>query len=127
MMSRTLCVFGQSLPKVPFRIALTWWVQLMMDFHACRWPAPHLNALDESLAQYFDEMNDGPLSSVLDLLDQSSGRNGDSVEKGPERPVVITFSHFLPYQVGYLPISPSHVLRPLWNESMRHYSVSNLG
>ena len=80
-----------------------------MDFHACRWPEPQLNALDDSLAHYFDKMNDKPLSPVFISLDSSSDHSradhvtmGDARESvmGPERPVVITFSHFLPYQVN---------------------------
>ena len=89
----------------------------MMDFHACRWPEPQLNALDDSLAQYFDKMNDGPLSPVCQSLDLTSDRSTaghvamkDAAESdmGPERPVVITFSHFLPYQVKkpHLPAPP---------------------
>ena len=88
-------------------------LQLMMDYHACCWPEPRLNAMDDSLAQYFDQMNEGPLSGVRDALDRCAARSGgaqapptsaaDSTrgtgEPTRDRPIIITFSHFLPYQV----------------------------
>jgi hypothetical protein len=44
--------------------------QMMVDFHACSWPRPELNAEDASLAEYFDAMNDEPLRPVLAALQQ---------------------------------------------------------
>jgi hypothetical protein len=43
---------------------------MMVDFHACSWPRPELNAEDTSLADYFDAMNDEPLRPVLAALQQ---------------------------------------------------------
>lgn len=40
----------------------------MVDFHACTWPRPDLNADDTSLALYFDAMNDEPLWPLLSDL-----------------------------------------------------------
>jgi hypothetical protein len=60
-------------------------VQMMVDFHACRWPGSELNSRDTSLAQLFDHMNDAPVAEVLAAAESNS--------------VVITFSHFLPLQV----------------------------
>ena len=93
----------------------------MMDFHACSWPEPRLNAQDTSLAEYFDAMNDEPLQPVFDALNNGAGggaaacdaetaadagiaaAEGDGAHAAasdePDRPVVISFSHFLPYQV----------------------------
>jgi hypothetical protein len=54
-------------------------LQMMIDFHACSWPRPELNAEDASLAKYFDAMNDQPLQPVLAALEQKHapalGRN----------------------------------------------------
>ena len=79
---------------------------MMMDFHACSWPEPRLNAHDTSLAQYFDAMNDEALQPVFDALNNGAGAGAgtsreDADAGGAEaRPVVISFSHFLPFQVG---------------------------
>jgi len=97
---------------------------MMMDFHACSWPEPRLNAQDTSLAEFFDAMNDEPLQPVFDALNNGAGGgaaacgtettadadgaaadgNGAHVTASsePDRPVVISFSHFLPYQVQRL-------------------------
>ena len=95
---------------------------MMMDFHACSWPEPRLNAQDTSLAKYFDALNDEPLQPVFDALNNvagggamassadtaadagvsaANGNDADATTGGgePDRPVVISFSHFLPYQV----------------------------
>lgn len=66
-------------------------MQMMTDFHACSWPEP-LNAMDTSLAAHFDQMNDEPVSDIVTAVQAQT----DSRRK---RPVVITFSHFLPLQV----------------------------
>ena len=98
-------------------------LQMMMDFHACSWPEPRLNAQDTSLAEFFDAMNDEPLQRVFDALNNSAGGGaaGCSVDMAagaggagpegngahaaasgqPDRPVVISFSHFLPFQVRW--------------------------
>ncbi len=85
----------------------------MMDFHACSWPEPRLNARDTSLAQYFDAMNDEPLQPVFDALNNGAGDTAgpgrgeaDADGAGP-RPAVISFSHFLPFQVLVTQLVPS--------------------
>jgi len=97
---------------------------MMMDFHACSWPEPRLNAQDTSLAEFFDAMNDELLQPFFDALNNSAGGGaagcsaemaadaGGAAAEGngahatasgePDRPVVISFSHFLPYQVRRL-------------------------
>lgn len=42
----------------------------MVDFHACSWPHAHLNAEDDSLAQYFDALNDAPIQPLMIHLQQ---------------------------------------------------------
>lgn len=128
--------------------------QMMVDFHACRWPRPELNADDVSLAEFFDAMNDEPLQPLLAVLQQSqqpaaagaangtvngaasaqpggssqplgsncsndggeqcAATNGHAVaaavdacssgsgtsDGAVQRPPVLTFSHYLPYQVN---------------------------
>ena len=66
-------------------------VQVFKDFRACRWP-DHFNARDTSLAQHFDQMNIDSVDTVAHSLQcQSSARQ--------IRSPVITFSHYLPFQV----------------------------
>lgn len=59
---------------------------MMVDFHACSWPRPELNAEDASLAEYFDAMNDEPLRPVLAALQQKhSPTLGRKQSPGPQR------------------------------------------
>lgn len=67
-------------------------VQVMVDFHACRWPA-ELNAMDTSLAEHFDAMNTAAVAQVAEALDRAE-------QQQHARPPVITFSHYLPVQVS---------------------------
>ena len=58
---------------------------MMVDFHACSWPRPELNAEDMSLAEYFDAMNDEPLRPVLAALQQEHGPTlGRKQSAGPQ-------------------------------------------
>lgn len=60
-------------------------VQVMMDFHLCRWPG---SLEDDALAQYFDRLNDQRVRRVME--DDSNAP-------------VVTLSHFLPLEVqGFL-------------------------
>ena len=94
----------------------------MMDFHACSWPEPRLNAQDTSLAQYFDAMNDEPLQPVFDTLNNGAGAgaglgcgNADADGAGP-RPVIISFSHYLPFQVrAASPVPVRFFTHPPWS------------
>lgn len=63
--------------------------QVLADFYMCKWP-DELDPLDESLALYFDELNDPDVNDLAKTLEgqRSSG----------QQPIVITFSHYLPYQ-----------------------------
>ena len=72
-------------------------VQLMVDYHACKWPSPLTNGGDQ-LAQRFDSLNEPALSNLDCILEMDEDDTG-------ERPPLITFSHFLPIQVA----SESHV------------------
>lgn len=69
--------------------------KVMMDFHACDWSSePGLRASgDDSVAAYFDEMND----EFEQILEDIKNARMKSEEEG-EEPVVISFSHFLPFQ-----------------------------
>ena len=59
---------------------------MMVDFHACSWPRPELNAEDASLAEYFDAMNDEPLRPVLAALQQKhSPTLGQKQSPGQQR------------------------------------------
>jgi hypothetical protein len=64
--------------------------QMMVDFHACSWPRPELNAEDTSLAEYFDAMNDEPLRPVLAALQQQHsqalGRKQSPGQQGTQPP-----------------------------------------
>ena len=62
----------------------------MVDFHACTWPSPELNAKDTSLAEYFDRLNEPQLDNFCSVL---------SMDGGGQQTPIITFSHFLPLQV----------------------------
>lgn len=63
-------------------------VQSMTDFKVCRWPQ---GLAQHQLAEYMDRMNDEPLGRIAAELESS------------DLPV-ITFSHFVPRQVGPLPL-----------------------
>lgn len=69
--------------------------QVMMDFHACHWPSHLGDGTGTELAQHFDQMNEPSLSDVEAAIAQAS-------TGGRERPPVISFSHYLPFQVGML-------------------------
>ena len=68
--------------------------KIYTDFKACRWPRDldplTLNDGGEALASFFDQLNDPPLSSLTQSLQRDESR-------GSPRPVVIAFSHFLPF------------------------------
>ena len=80
---------------------------MMMDFHACSWPESRLNAHDASLAEYFDAMNDEPLQLVFDALNNGAGagaglsREDAADDVAGTRCTIISFSHFLPFQVRH--------------------------
>lgn len=74
-------------PDVPGAIPVQ---KMMVDFKACSWPEP-LNSTDISLATHFDEMNQEPVADVMTALTAQAGGTD-------RRPVIITFSHFLPLQ-----------------------------
>ena len=69
-----------------------------MDFHACRWPAAIPTSHDTSLAEFFDNLNEPALSNLAETLEMEQEDTG-------ARSPLITFSHFLPLQVG-LPLLP---------------------
>lgn len=71
--------------------------KVMMDFHACDWSSvSELKASgDDSLAQYFDQMNEKDFSRIVEEI--KSARI-ISEQKGIDGPVVVSFSHFLPHQ-----------------------------
>ena len=73
--------------------------QVMVDFHACRWPSHIPSSHDTSIAEYFDNLNEPALSNLAENLEMEEEQTG-------RRPPLITFSHFLPLQVTY--ISYSH-------------------
>lgn len=68
-------------------------LQLMVDYHACKWPSPLVNG-EDPLAQHFDSLNEPALSNLDSILEMDEDETG-------ERPPVITFSHFLPLQVNF--------------------------
>jgi hypothetical protein len=65
--------------------------QMMMDYHACIWPNALVNG-EEPLAQRFDSLNEPRLSNLDSILEMEEDDTG-------VRPPLITFSHFLPFQV----------------------------
>lgn len=67
-------------------------VQVMVDFHACRWPSSIPTSHDTSIAEYFDNLNEPALSNLAENLEMEEENTG-------RRPPLITFSHFLPLQV----------------------------
>ena len=77
--------------------------QVMVDFHACRWP-PHIpSSHDTSIAEYFDNLNEPALSNLAENLEMEEEQTG-------RRPPLITFSHFLPLQVANpKPCSAAHL------------------
>ena len=56
---------------------------MMVDFHACSWPRPDLNADDTSLALYFDAMNEAPLEPLLSHLRQNLGGSSSCAGTSP--------------------------------------------
>lgn len=66
--------------------------KVMMDFHACHWTQPGVNASgDDTLAQLFDDMN-----GSVEYVDAMERIREDRLR---ERGVyVVSFSHFLPHQ-----------------------------
>lgn len=69
-------------------------MQLMVDYHACKWPASLANG-EDLLAQHFDSLNEPWLSNLDSILEMDEDDTG-------VRPPLITFSHFLPNQVTIL-------------------------
>jgi hypothetical protein len=66
--------------------------QVMVDFHACRWPSSMPTSHDTSIAEYFDNLNEPALSNLSENMEMEE-------EEGGRRSPLITFSHFLPLQV----------------------------
>ncbi len=48
--------------------------QIMVDFHACQWPASLPSAHDTSLAEYFDNLNEPGLSNLQARRRRAVGR-----------------------------------------------------
>lgn len=73
--------------------------KVMLDFHACAWNSvPGLKSSgDDSLARYFDAMNDVAVYDAV-LGDIKKARLEAEEGGQDESPTVISFSHFLPYQ-----------------------------
>lgn len=67
-------------------------MQVMVDFHACRWPSSIPTSHDTSIAEYFDNLNEPSLSNLAENLEMEEENTG-------RRSPLITFSHFLPLQV----------------------------
>ena len=67
-------------------------LQVMVDFHACQWPAHIPSSHDTSIAEYFDNLNEPALSNLAENMEMEE-------EDAGTRPPLITFSHFLPLQV----------------------------
>lgn len=67
-------------------------MQVMVDFHACRWPSSIPTSHDTSIAEYFDNLNEPALSNLAENLEMEEENTG-------MRTPLITFSHFLPLQV----------------------------
>ncbi|PSC76652.1 Metallo-dependent [Micractinium conductrix] len=65
--------------------------KVMIDFHACQWPNG-LNSADDSLADYFDALNEPAFSKALQGIEEETDAAGG------KRPPIISFSHFLPRQ-----------------------------
>lgn len=61
---------------------------LMSDFRCCKWPSP-LSALDDSLARYFDEMNESNWRGA-------NKRHLEALRAAHPGAPLITFSHFVP-------------------------------
>ena len=78
-------------------------VQVMVDFHACRWPPSIPTSHDTSIAEYFDNLNEPALSNLAENLEMEEEENGT-------RSPLITFSHFLPLQVRTLFVDVSFML-----------------
>ena len=79
--------------------------KVMMDYHACSWTSePTLKASgDDSLAQYFDALNDPNFKNILSTIQEEreaakKAGNGKLSTTKHNAPVVISFSHFLPFQ-----------------------------
>lgn len=94
-------------PDVPNALPIE---RVMMDFHACSWASePTLQPSgDDSLAKYFDALNDPGFKTILskisaerkaaEELEITSATSEANNNTNKERPVVISFSHFLPFQ-----------------------------
>ncbi|KAL4446687.1 hypothetical protein ABPG77_007931 [Micractinium sp. CCAP 211/92] len=75
-------------PDVPGSMPIS---KVMIDFHACSWPAP-LSSQDDSLAAHFDELNEPAFSQAVQEIE------AETAAAGGKRPPIISFSHFLPRQ-----------------------------
>lgn len=75
-------------PDVPGSMPIS---KVMIDFHACSWPAP-LSSHDGSLAAHFDKLNEPAFSRALQEIE------AETAAAGGVRPPVLSFSHFLPRQ-----------------------------
>lgn len=71
-------------------------MQVMVDFHACRWPSSIPTSHDTSTAEFFDNLNEPVLSNLAENLEMEEEETGN-------RSPLITFSHFLPLQVRRRP------------------------
>ncbi len=67
-------------------------LQVMMDFHACHWPSHLGDGTGTELARHFDQQNDQTLAEV-------EAQIATAAASGGQRPLVISFSHYLPFQV----------------------------
>lgn len=90
--------YHASFDKEPDVLGATPIEKIMMDFHACSWTSvPSLKASgDDSLAQYFDELNDPDFCEAIEKIEK---QRNDALLEEREPPAVISFSHFLPLQV----------------------------
>ncbi|KAL4546247.1 hypothetical protein Ndes2526B_g05335 [Nannochloris sp. 'desiccata'] len=105
-------------PDIPGALPIE---RVMMDFHACTWTSePTLDTSNNSIARYFDALNDPLFGQILEeinkdrsresedalnddriLLPKNNGEVKEEEEKrkpGRSQPAVISFSHFLPLQ-----------------------------
>lgn len=92
-------------PDVPGAMPIE---RIMMDFHACAWPEEEgLKASgDDSLASYFDGLNDPTFTEILEKISREraaavaeiDNHQGIPSPSSRQPPVVISFSHFLPLQ-----------------------------
>ncbi|KAL4518784.1 hypothetical protein Ndes2437B_g00863 [Nannochloris sp. 'desiccata'] len=129
-------------PDIPGALPIE---RVMMDFHACTWTSePTLDTSNNSIARYFDALNDPLFGQILEeinkdrsresedalnddriLLPKNNGEVKEEEEKrkpGRSQPAVISFSHFLPLQ-DLLP-EKTHAALPKPRQSFRQHLSS---